>query len=475
MKDFSKGLNGISADLLKSVAQVSAESRQKATEQAQQHKQGLTGRFESFRPVAADKIEKTPRAIERVYAGMTPAYKTEQKEETIAERVAALKTTTKHQPIPHDSILLEPKITLKGGNKRKMEAESTELTDEDKAFLEQLNTEAKHDPVGKEDADINNDGKVNSSDSYLKNRRKAISASINKKGMKEDTEQPVEEGWDDMLKDVKKRQAEGGTGKFDVKKTSTGTQYTRKSSTFDDGGKDADLKKAEKKEKSEKNEEVEHVEEMMTTTSNSKSSVKVKPGGSTEVANGLAKAKFNNYIAQRRAENQKNKPQNEEVEQVDEISTSTASAYLSKRVPQHNPNMNTPETNARDAKVARGIRGAVSREHGYGPDKGAENKVTGRFEYRKKVGATHVFNKEEAEQIEEKKLRDTPGQEHMCAVHVKHSKLGEGKTLFSQHAEPDADGYIAWYDVMFAEEILRVNTKELEIIVSESHMNHKKK
>lgn len=41
------------------------------------------------------------------------------------------------------------------------------------------------------------------------------------------------------------------TGKFDKKELSTGTQYTRKSSTFDDGGKDKDQKKAEKKSKNE--------------------------------------------------------------------------------------------------------------------------------------------------------------------------------------------------------------------------------
>lgn len=75
------------------------------------------------------------------------------------------------------------------------------------------------------------------------------------------------------------------------------------------------------------------------------------------------------------------------------------------------------------------------------------------------------------------KNTDTPGNsyEHQCAVHVKHSKLGEGKTLYSQHAQPDADGHIAWYDVMFAEGIERVQTTDLEILVSESHMNHKKK
>jgi len=48
--------------------------------------------------------------------------------------------------------------------------------------------------------------------------------------------------------------------------------------------------------------------------------------------------------------------------------------------------------------------------------------------------------------------------------------------LFSQHAEPDVEGQIAWYDVMFAEGIeKKVPTTDLEILVSESHMNHKKK
>jgi hypothetical protein len=39
-------------------------------------------------------------------------------------------------------------------------------------------TESSLDPVGKEDDDINNDGKVDSTDDYLKNRRKAISKNI---------------------------------------------------------------------------------------------------------------------------------------------------------------------------------------------------------------------------------------------------------------------------------------------------------
>jgi hypothetical protein len=60
-------------------------------------------------------------------------------------------------------------------------------------------------------------------------------------------DEKVKEGWDDMLKAAEKEKASKGTGKFDSKKTSTGTVYTRKSSTYDDGGKDTDQKKAEKK------------------------------------------------------------------------------------------------------------------------------------------------------------------------------------------------------------------------------------
>jgi len=62
-------------------------------------------------------------------------------------------------------------------------------------------------------------------------------------------DEKVKEGWDDMLKAAEKEKASKGTGKFDSKKTSTGTVYTRKSSTYDDGGTDSDQKKADKKSK----------------------------------------------------------------------------------------------------------------------------------------------------------------------------------------------------------------------------------
>ena len=95
-----------------------------------------------------------------------------------------------------------------------------------------------------------------------------------------------------------------------------------------------------------------------------------------------------------------------------------------------------------------------------------------------KQGTRYGGGKQKDEKpVKEELNTDTPGNsEHQCAIHVKHSKLGEGRTLFSQHAQPDAEGQIAWYDVMFEHGIQKqVPTTDLEIVVSESHMNHKKK
>ena len=64
----------------------------------------------------------------------------------------------------------------------------------------------KMDPVGKEDGDINNDGKKDKTDDYLKNRRdaisKATSKSKGKKSVKEDDDTPDD---DDIAKKATKR------------------------------------------------------------------------------------------------------------------------------------------------------------------------------------------------------------------------------------------------------------------------------
>jgi hypothetical protein len=65
---------------------------------------------------------------------------------------------------------------------------------------------------------------------------------------------------------------------------------------------------------------------------------------------------------------------------------------------------------------------------------------------------------------------------HLCATKVFHKEWAEGTPIFSQHAEPDADGNIDWYDVMFEHGIeKRVMTEDLEILTTESHMRHSKR
>jgi hypothetical protein len=59
----------------------------------------------------------------------------------------------------------------------------------------------------------------------------------------------VKEGFPTVADAKARAEKEKTTGKFDVKKTSTGTQYTRKSSTFSDGGDDKDTKNAKAKAK----------------------------------------------------------------------------------------------------------------------------------------------------------------------------------------------------------------------------------
>jgi len=80
-------------------------------------------------------------------------------------------------------------------------------------------------------------------------KRKLTEAKVKLNKLKEKNIADLDEGWEDMMKANKDRAKEKGTGKFDSKKTSTGTQYTRKASTFTDGGDDSDTKKAKAKAK----------------------------------------------------------------------------------------------------------------------------------------------------------------------------------------------------------------------------------
>lgn len=70
---------------------------------------------------------------------------------------------------------------------------------------------------------------------------------------------------------------------------------------------------------------------------------------------------------------------------------------------------------------------------------------------------------------------EDPKLTHNCATKVVHPKFGEGKPIMGEHAEPDADGQVWWYKIMFEHGIETCETYSLEILEEGSHGNHKKK
>ena len=70
-------------------------------------------------------------------------------------------------------------------------------------------------------------------------------------------------------------------------------------------------------------------------------------------------------------------------------------------------------------------------------------------------------------------LEDSPNpanKQHLCAKNVVHEEWGSGNCVPTQHANPDEEGNIAWYDVMFEHGIEKeVSADNLKIIEEEMH------
>jgi len=71
----------------------------------------------------------------------------------------------------------------------------------------------------------------------------------------------------------------------------------------------------------------------------------------------------------------------------------------------------------------------------------------------------------------------TEGKSHNCATHVEHSKWGKGECVSESHAEPDENGNVAWYNVIFEHGTEKVNTDDVKVVKSSHHMHasHKPK
>jgi len=69
-----------------------------------------------------------------------------------------------------------------------------------------------------------------------------------------------------------------------------------------------------------------------------------------------------------------------------------------------------------------------------------------------------------------KKKKGHNGKKHDCATKVEHAEWGPGTCIKTMHAEPDENGHVAWYDVMFEHGIEEeVDVNDLTVLISEKH------
>ena len=78
---------------------------------------------------------------------------------------------------------------------------------------------------------------------------------------------------------------------------------------------------------------------------------------------------------------------------------------------------------------------------------------------------------------QDKKIPQGASMLHMCAKNVMHEKFGRGECLFGMHADPDENGHVSHYDIMFNHGIEKdMPIAECEVLHERSHgmKGHKK-
>lgn len=85
------------------------------------------------------------------------------------------------------------------------------------------------------------------------------------------------------------------------------------------------------------------------------------------------------------------------------------------------------------------------------------------------------YEKNGYRRIANEAVEDNPANtQHLCAKNVVHESWGEGICIPTMHADPDEEGNIEWYDVMFDHGIEeKVSIDSLEVTLAEAH-THKK-
>ena len=75
----------------------------------------------------------------------------------------------------------------------------------------------------------------------------------------------------------------------------------------------------------------------------------------------------------------------------------------------------------------------------------------------------------------EKKVKQGASDLHMCAKDVMHEKYGRGNVIHGMHSDPDENGHVSHYDIMFNHGIEKnMPIAECEVINERMH-GHKKK
>jgi hypothetical protein len=171
----------------------------------------------------------------------------------------------------------------------------------------------------------------------------------------------------------------------------------------------------------------------------------------------------------------------EEAEQIDELSKKTLGSYVKKASGAERPKNPMNPKSVPITTIAAYQGDSETGHFGKRFNQATYDKAE-RLRKNRETGiktAVDKLTKEEIEMIEAKLAGVAPGSmegdAHMCATKVFHKEWNEGTPIKTMHADPDAEGLIEWYDVMFDHGIERVMTEDMEVLQAESHMHSKKK
>lgn len=174
-------------DLVKAVQEVIKSSTPAANEKAKDVSSKLSSRYESMRP---KKINESLRPeVEKKFAENPKGVEVHMKHEKTGKvevtkfpgTFTAVKAAKRHiADMEKQGYKLHAKKLMEDDNQEQDQKETT--MDKKLLVVEKMmkKLQGKLDPVGKEDADVNNDGKTDKTDSYLKNRREAIATAMRK-------------------------------------------------------------------------------------------------------------------------------------------------------------------------------------------------------------------------------------------------------------------------------------------------------